>query len=91
MNEFDEEKETEVIDWSKATFKMDDVTVNVNQYTEEESVVLSSKPNFAMASNSIELPPKEEEIEDYQLKPEDAPAFSTKFEIPKEEIEELKK
>ena len=89
MNEFDEEKETEVIDWSKATFKMDDVTVNVNQYTEEESVVLGSKPNFAMASNTIQLPSEEEEIEDYQLKPEDAPAFSTKFEIPEEEIEEL--
>jgi ribosomal protein L40E len=36
MNEFEEEKETEVIDWSKATFKMDDVTVDVNQYSEED-------------------------------------------------------
>ena len=90
MNEFDEEKETEIIDWSKATFKMDDVTVDVNQYTEEDSVMLSSKPNFAMASTTIELPLTEEENEeDYELKPEDAPAFSTKFEIPEEEPQEL--
>ena len=90
MNEFEEEKETEVIDWSKATFKMDDVTVDVNQYSEEDSVILSSKPNFAMASTTIELPSNKEEIEeDYELKPEDAPAFSTKFEIPDEKPEEL--
>ena len=90
MNEFDEEKETEIIDWSKATFKMDDVTVDVNQYTEEDSVMLSSKPNFAMASTTIELPLTEEENEeDYELKPEDAPVFSTKFEIPEEEPQEL--
>jgi ribosomal protein L40E len=90
MNEFEEEKETEVIDWSKATFKMDDVTVDVNQYSEEDSVILSSKPNFAMASTTIELPSNKEEIEeDYELKPEDAPALSTKFEIPDEKPEEL--
>jgi hypothetical protein len=90
MNEFEEEKETEIIDWSKATFKMDDVTVDVNQYSEEDSVILSSKPNFAMASSAIELPNDYEEIEeDYELKPEDAPAFSTKFEIPDENPEEL--
>ena len=90
MNEFEEEKETEVIDWSKATFKMDDVTVNVNQYSEEDSVILSSKPNFAMASTTIEFPSNKEEIEeDYELKPEDAPALSTKFEIPDEKPEEL--
>ena len=90
MNEFEEEKETEVIDWSKATFKMDDVTVDVNQYSEEDSVILSSKPNFAMANTTIELPSNQEEIEeDYELKPEDAPALSTKFEIPDEKPEEL--
>ena len=61
---------------------MDDVTVDVNQYTEEDSVILSSKPNFAMASKTIELPLTEEENEeDYELKPEDAPAFSTKSAI----------
>ena len=90
MNEFEEEKETEVIDWSKATFKMDDVTVDVNQYSDEDSVILSSKPNFAMASTTIELPSNQEEIEeDYELKPEDAPVLSTKFEIPDEKPEEL--
>ena len=69
---------------------MDDVTVDVNQYSEEDSVILSSKPNFAMASTTIELPSNKEEIEeDYELKPEDAPAFSTKFEIPDEKPEEL--
>jgi hypothetical protein len=89
MNEFEEENETEVIDWSKATFKMDDVTVDVNQYSEEDSVILSSKPNFAMATTTIELPSNQEEIEDYELKPEDAPVLSTKFEIPDEKPEEL--
>ena len=90
MNEFEEEKEAEVIDWSKATFKMDDVTVDVNQYSEEDSVILSSKPNFAMANTTIELPSNQEEIEeDYELKPEDAPALSTKFEIPDEKPDEL--
>ena len=90
MNEFEEEKETEVIDWSKATFKMDDVTVNVDQYSEEDSVILSSKPNFAMASTTIELPSNQDENEeDYELKPEDAPTLSTKFEIPDEKLEEL--
>ena len=90
MNEFEEEKEAEVIDWSKATFKMDDVTVNVDQYSEEDSVILSSKPNFAMASTTIELPSNQDENEeDYELKPEDAPTLSTKFEIPDEKLEEL--
>jgi hypothetical protein len=89
MSEYDDEKEEQIIDWSKATFKMDDVTVDVNQYTEDESVHLSSKPNFAMAGSSIELPKEESLEEEYELKPEDAPALSTKFEIPHEEPEAL--
>jgi len=87
MDEFDVEKEDEIIDWSKATFKMDDVTVDVNQYTEEEEVFLSSKPSFAMTKGTIEMPKQDEQQEDYQLSPEDAPSISVKFEIPVEQAE----
>lgn len=87
MDEFDVEKEDEIIDWSKATFKMDDVTVDVNQYTEEEEVFLSSKPSFAMTKGTIEMPKQHEQQEDYQLSPDDAPSISVKFEIPVEQPE----
>ena len=83
----DVEKEDEIIDWSKATFKMDDVTVDVNQYTEEEEVFLSSKPSFAMTKGTIEMPKQHEQQEDYQLSPDDAPSISVKFEIPVEQAE----
>ncbi|MFQ3343913.1 MAG: hypothetical protein ACI9EM_000437 [Candidatus Thalassarchaeaceae archaeon] len=90
MNESDVEKEEEIIDWSKATFKMDDVTVDVNQYTEEDEVFLSSKPNLSMTSGAIEIP-KDKNIqqEDYQLSPEDAPSIPVKFEIPEEDTTEV--
>ncbi len=88
MNESTDETDDQVIDWSNATFKMDDVTIDVNQYTEEEEVFLSSKPNVTMISGTIEIPNDENyEEQDYELVPSDAPSIPVKFEIPEEEPE----
>jgi len=93
LSDFDEDEEEEVIDWSKGTFKMDDVTVDVEQYGDDtDGVKMSLNPTFAMTVDHPD--PTEDDNEEYELTAADAPAFVTKFEIPesKEEIlEEIPK
>ena len=88
LGDFEEDEEQEVVDWSKTTFTMDDVTIDVKQYGKDDSVVTKQKPTFAF---SVDLPETndENEEEDYKLKPEDAPEFVTKFEVPDSEPEPL--
>ena len=86
LGDFEEDEEEDVIDWSKTTFQMDDVTVDVQQYDDNDGIIVSKNPSFAMTVDSPD-PIVDSDEEDYVLKPEDAPEFVTKFEIPDEEIE----
>jgi len=84
----DTEEVEDVIDWSKGTFTMDDVTINVEQYGSDEGIKLSENPTFAMTVNHPEDIDEEDE-EDYVLSAADAPEFVTKFEVPESELEPL--
>jgi hypothetical protein len=88
LADFDEnEEEEEVIDWSKGTFTMDEVTIDVEQYGKDDGIKLSGNPTFAM---SVDPPDSVEEDEgDYELTAADAPTFVTKFEMPESEPELL--
>ena len=86
LEEIDEDDDGEIIDWSNAAFTMDEVTIDVKQYGKDDSVVTKQKPGFALS----DLPgPSDAEEEEYELKPEDAPEFVTKFEVPEAEAEPL--
>jgi hypothetical protein len=86
LEEMDEGDDGEIIDWSNAAFTMDDVTIDVKQYGKDDSVVTKQKPRFALT----DMPePSDAEEEEYELKPEDAPEFVTKFEVPEAEAEPL--
>ena len=87
LGDFEEDSAEDIIDWSKATFQMDDVTIDVQQYDDDDGIIVSKNPSFAMTVDSPE--PVDDSEEDYVLKPEDAPEFVTKFEIPDEEIEPI--
>ena len=87
LGDFDEEESEEIIDWSKTTFQIDDVTIDVQQYDDDDGIVVSKNPSFALTVDHPE--PIDEEEEDYVLKPEDAPEFVTKFEMPEEEVKEV--
>ena len=84
----EEDEEDQVIDWSKGTFTMDDVTIDVEQYGDDDGIKLSDNPTFAMTVDHPDTVDKDEE-EDYQLTSSDAPKFVTKFEIPETELEPL--
>ena len=88
LGDFEEDEDEEVVDWSKTTFTMDDVTIDVKQYGKDDSVVTKQKPSFAF---TVDLPEPSEgqEEESYELKPEDAPEFVTKFEVPDSEPETM--
>ena len=88
LADFDEEESEEIIDWSKTTFQIDDVTIDVQQYDDEDGIVVSKNPSFALTVDNPE-PSDDDDEEDYVLKPEDAPEFVTKFEIPEEEVEDV--
>ena len=88
LSDFEEEEEEEVIDWSKGTFTMDDVTIDVEQYGDDDGIKLSDNPTFAMTVDHPD-PVDDEEEEDYQLTSADAPEFVTKFEVPEKELEPL--
>ena len=88
LSDFEEEEEEEVIDWSKGTFTMDDVTIDVEQYGDDDGIKLSDNPTFAMTVDHPD-PVDDEEEEDYQLTSADAPEFVTKFEVPETELEPL--
>ena len=86
LEEIEEDDDGEIIDWSNAAFTMDDVTIDVKQYGKDDSVVTKQKPSFALT----DLPgPSDVVEEEYELKPEDAPEFVTKFEVPEAEVEPL--
>ena len=84
----DAEEAEEVIDWSKGTFTMDDVTIDVEQYGSDEGIELSENPSFSMTVSHPENLDEEDE-EDYVLSAADAPEFVTKFEVPESELEPL--
>jgi len=87
LEEMEDDDSNEVIDWSKASFTMDDMTIDVKQYGKDDSVNTKQKPSFAM---TVDLPePSDDEQEEYELKPKDAPEFVTKFEVPESEPEQL--
>ena len=84
----DAEEAEEVIDWSKGTFTMDDVTIDVEQYGSDEGIELSENPSFSMTVSHPENLDEEDE-EDYVLSAADAPEFVTKFEVPESKLEPL--
>ena len=87
LEEMEDDDSNEVIDWSKASFTMDDMTIDVKQYGKDDSVKTKQKPSFAM---TVDLPePSDDDQEEYELKPKDAPEFVTKFEVPESEPEQL--
>ena len=59
-------------------FSMDDVTIEVAQYGDDEQIFLSEAPDFQTNTSS-----SEPEEEDYELTAADLPAFVQKFEVPK--------
>ena len=85
IEDTEDDGDEDVVDWSKAAFTMDQVTIDVKQYGKDDQVVTKQKPSFAF---TVDLPDSSqvEEEEEYELKPDDAPEFVTKFEVP--EIEE---
>lgn len=87
LSEDEDGDEGEVVDWSKHTFLIDDVTIDVSQYEEDsESVALSAAPNFAaIEADSPKSKPKvTEELEEgeYELSSSDAPKNVEKFVVP---------
>ncbi|MEE2629678.1 MAG: hypothetical protein VX492_02330 [Candidatus Thermoplasmatota archaeon] len=73
------EKEDSEEEHIPTAFSMDDVTIDVEQYGEDEQIVLTSAPAFESIITSQE--PEEEE---YELTAADIPEFVQKFEIPDE-------
>ena len=88
LADVEEDEEDQVIDWSKGTFTMDDVTIDVEQYGDDDGIKLSNNPTFAMTVDHPD-PVDDDEEEDYQLTSADAPKFVTKFEVPETELEPL--
>ena len=87
IGEMEEEEEEGIIDWSKGKFTMDDVTLDVEQYGEDDIITLSGAPTFSLTVDNPE--PTDEEELDYELQPADAPEFVTKFEVPAEDLRPL--
>lgn len=87
LAEDEEGDDGEVVDWSKHTFEIDDVTIDVSQYEDDsEAVALSAAPNFAAieADAPSQVPKVAEELEDgeYELSTSDAPKNVEKFVVP---------
>tara|TARA_B100000530_G_C15920485_1_gene472962 strand:- start:191 stop:1429 length:1239 start_codon:yes stop_codon:yes gene_type:complete len=88
LADIEDDEEEQVIDWSKGTFTMDDVTIDVEQYGDDDGIKLSENPTFAMTVDHPDSVDEEEE-DDYELTSADAPKFVTKFEVPETELEPL--
>ena len=73
-----EKQENEDDGWVAPSFSMDDVTVDVAQYEDNDHVTLNQQPDFT----SILNPPPPMEEEEYELSSEDSPQFVKKFEVP---------
>ncbi len=66
-----------------SSFSIDDVTVEIAQYGDDDQVIMNHDPDFGSILSHTE--PMEEE--EYELTAEDVPTYVTKFEVPNE-IEE---
>ena len=87
LAEDEEGDDCEIVDWSKHTFEIDEVTIDVSQYEEDsDSVALSAAPNFAAieADAPSQIPKVAEELEEgqYELSVSDAPKNVEKFVVP---------
>ena len=87
LAEDEEGDDGEIVDWSKHTFEIDEVTIDVSQYEEDsDSVALSAAPNFAAieADAPSQIPKVAEELEEgqYELSVSDAPKNVEKFVVP---------
>jgi ribosomal protein L40E len=82
-----EKQENEDEKWVAPSFSMDDVTVDVAQYEDNDHIILNQQPDFTSILNP---PPSMEEEEEYELSSEDSPQFVKKFEVPEspEDFEE---
>ena len=81
MSEIEEQDNDES---APAAFAMDDLTVEVKQYGEDEQIVLGNNPEV----KSMVSAPDPVEEEEYQLTSEDIPQFVKKFEVPSSEEKE---
>jgi hypothetical protein len=93
LAEEEDDDDDDIVDWSKHTFGMDDVTIDVSQYEEDsESVSLSAAPNFAAIENDAPVAakptPKDLDDGEYELKLSDAPKDVEKFVVPKTAMED---
>ena len=66
------------------SFALDDLTVEVAQYGDDDQIALDIQPDLGSISN----PPEIVEDEDYELTAADIPQFVNKFEVPVVETEE---
>ncbi|MDP6098544.1 MAG: hypothetical protein QF566_00025 [Candidatus Thalassarchaeaceae archaeon] len=87
LSEEEDDEEGEVVDWSRHTFEIDDVAIDVSQYEEDsDDVTLSQSPNFAAIEADKPKPIREvtEELEEgeYELTSKDAPKDVEKFVVP---------
>ena len=83
----EDEDDGEIVDWSKHSFEMDDVTIDVSQYEEDsESVSLSAAPNFAAIVDDVPTALKQDTTDlddgEYELTSKDAPKNVEKFVVP---------
>ena len=83
MSEIEDEDEEES---APPSFALDDLTVNVSQYGEDDEIELDQKPDL----NSL-ISPIDPINEEYELTADDIPQFVQKFEVPTimEEEEEI--
>ena len=55
LEDFDDDEDEDIVDWSNAAFTMDDVTIDVKQYGKDDQVVTKQKPSFAFAADVLSL------------------------------------
>ena len=87
LSEDEDDDEGEIVDWSRHSFEIDDVAIDVSQYEEDsDSVTLSHSPNFAAIEADVPKPVRQvtEELEEgaYELSSKDAPKNVEKFVVP---------
>ena len=87
LSEDEDEDDGEIVDWSRHSFEIDDVAIDVSQYEEDsDSVTLSQSPNFASIEADVPKPIRQvtEELGEgeYELSSKDAPENVEKFVVP---------
>lgn len=85
-----EEEEEELVDWTSHSFGVDEVTIDVSQYDDSESVNIDAAPGFASYGKAqpelADHPePTEDDPADWELAPEDAPKEVERFVVPQEQ------